>query len=375
MAIYNVHAGHCPQGKGASGAVGLLYESVENRKVKDRLISNLRSAGNTAYDCTDDTKCSERQNLYNIVAKCNAHSVSLDFSMHLDAGRNDLRGDGSTGGCTVLVTGYHDYAVEVAGRIAKEVSAALGIRNRGVVTRRDLYVLNHTNAPSILVECCFVDDADDVKKWDAIKCADAISAAITGQAVAAWVKDKIGWWYRYANGSYPKAQWLKLDAWYYFGAKGYAFCNEWIFYKNKWYYLKDDCRMAASEWQKVDGFWYYLGADGAMLDGWQKISGKWYYLDPDGEDRPHGAMVTGAITIDGYDYMLKDSGEMVTGWYQEGDDWHYYNEDKNCQPVGSKMQNHWQGAYYLKDDGRMAQDETLKIGGKEYVFTDDGKVQ
>lgn len=25
---YNVHAGHCPQGQGASGAVGILQESA-----------------------------------------------------------------------------------------------------------------------------------------------------------------------------------------------------------------------------------------------------------------------------------------------------------------------------------------------------------
>ena len=86
MAIYNVHAGHCPQGQGASGAVGLLKESVEDRLVKNRLISNLRVLGNTVYDCTDDTNCTERQNLQRIVAKCNAHSVDKDISIHLNSG-------------------------------------------------------------------------------------------------------------------------------------------------------------------------------------------------------------------------------------------------------------------------------------------------
>lgn len=36
MGTYNVHAGHCPQGKGASGAVGILQESVEDRIVKTK---------------------------------------------------------------------------------------------------------------------------------------------------------------------------------------------------------------------------------------------------------------------------------------------------------------------------------------------------
>ena len=34
MAKFNIHAGHCPDGKGASGAVGILKESTEARKVK-----------------------------------------------------------------------------------------------------------------------------------------------------------------------------------------------------------------------------------------------------------------------------------------------------------------------------------------------------
>ena len=29
MGKYNIHAGHCPQGQGASGASGLLQESVD----------------------------------------------------------------------------------------------------------------------------------------------------------------------------------------------------------------------------------------------------------------------------------------------------------------------------------------------------------
>lgn len=36
MAKFNIHAGHCPDGKGASGAVGILKESTEARKVKTK---------------------------------------------------------------------------------------------------------------------------------------------------------------------------------------------------------------------------------------------------------------------------------------------------------------------------------------------------
>ena len=47
MAKYNIHAGHCPQGKGASGAVGYLKESIEDRKVKGEVIGLL--AGSRAH--------------------------------------------------------------------------------------------------------------------------------------------------------------------------------------------------------------------------------------------------------------------------------------------------------------------------------------
>ena len=72
-----------------------------------------------------------------------------------------------------------------------------------------------------------------------------------------WIQDAKGWWYRYADGSYPKEQWLKLDAWYYFDSYGYALYGTSGDTKGLWYYFGDDCRMAKG-WIKLDGHWYYL---------------------------------------------------------------------------------------------------------------------
>ena len=58
--------------------------------------------------------------------------------------------------------------------------AALGFKSRGVKTTTGLYILNHTKAPAMLVECCFVDDADDAKLYNKTKMADAIVKGITG---------------------------------------------------------------------------------------------------------------------------------------------------------------------------------------------------
>ena len=182
MGIYNIHAGHCPQGQGASGAVGILQESVEDRKVKNRVISALKGAGHTVYDCTCDEKTTAPDCLRKIVAKCNAHAVDLDVSIHLNSGRNDYSGDSKTGGVEVWC--YDEKTKDIAASICASVSSALGITNRGVKYSQALYVLRKTNAPAILVECAFVDDKDDADHWDADECGDAIASAIAGKTVA-----------------------------------------------------------------------------------------------------------------------------------------------------------------------------------------------
>lgn len=182
MSTYNIHAGHCPQGQGASGAVGILQESVEDRKVKNRVISALKGAGHTVYDCTCDEKTTAPDCLKKIVAKCNAHAVDLDVSIHLNSGRNDYSGDSKTGGVEVWC--YNEKTKDIAASICASVSSALGITNRGVKYSQALYVLRKTNAPAILVECAFVDDKDDADHWNADKCGDAIASAIAGKTVA-----------------------------------------------------------------------------------------------------------------------------------------------------------------------------------------------
>ena len=171
MGVYNVHGGH---NFIVPGAKGLLDETTEDRKVTARVISALRVAGHTVYDCTDDSGRTQGQNLANIVAKCNAHPVDLNISHHLNAG----------GGTGVEVWCYDEKTKDIAAAICQNVSAALGIPNRGVKYSKSLYVLRKTSGRAILVECCFVDNQNDASHWDADKCGDAIASAIAGKAVA-----------------------------------------------------------------------------------------------------------------------------------------------------------------------------------------------
>ena len=157
----NVHAGHNPAGMTACGAVGLINESTENRKVKNEVIRLLKM-----------------RNLRKIVEKCNAHEVDLDISIHFNSAANDSNGDGKTTGTEVYVYSAASSAAPFAARVCREIES-LGFKNRGVKYNRGLYVLKNTKAPAMLIECCFVDDRDDVKLYSYEKMAAAIVRAIT----------------------------------------------------------------------------------------------------------------------------------------------------------------------------------------------------
>lgn len=201
--IINVHAGHNPDGKVACGAVGLIKESTEAREVKDFVISKLKKLGHTVYDCTVNDGKSQSDVLSKIVKKCNAHTVNLDVSIHFNSGRNDKKGDGDNAGVEVLVYSKTSKSKSYAEDVCKAVSK-LGFDNRGVKYDTSLYFLKKTNAPAMLIECCFVDDADDVKLYDAEKMANAIVKGITGEDIEDEKKDDKKIIYRVQVGAYSK---------------------------------------------------------------------------------------------------------------------------------------------------------------------------
>ena len=175
----NIHAGHNPDGKVACGAVGLIHESTEARNVVSKLIALLQKAGHTVYNCTVNDGTSQSDVLNKIVRKSNSNSVDLDISIHFNAGAKDTSGNGATTGTEVLVYNKATKAYTYAEKVCSEISK-LGYKNRGVKVNQGLYFLNNTKSPAMLIECCFVDDMDDVKLYSADKMAVAIAKAIVG---------------------------------------------------------------------------------------------------------------------------------------------------------------------------------------------------
>ena len=105
-----------------------------------------------------------------------------------------------------------------------------------------------------------------------------------------WQHDAIGWWYKNADGSYPKNAWQNIDGvWYAFNGSGYMITG-WFLSGDKWYYLD--------------------ATQGGMKTGWQIIEGKYYYFATD-NSRPTGAMYKGEKTPDGYN--VDENGVWTAG--------------------------------------------------------------
>lgn len=197
MGTYNVHGGH---NNIVPGASKYLNEVTEDRKVKNKVIELLRANGHTVYDCTDDSGRTQSQNLANIVAKCNAHNVDYDISIHLNAG-------GGTG-VEVLYYPTSSKGKEMATTMSAKIASALGLKNRGAKSRDGLYVLRKTKAPAVLVECCFVDSTTDRDRWNVDKCAKAIVEAVTGKAVTSSGSTSS------SSTSKPSSSDIKVDGWW-----------------------------------------------------------------------------------------------------------------------------------------------------------------
>ena len=178
----NIHAGHNPKGKVACGAVGLLDESTENRNVVKELKTILEAEGHIVYDCTCNNGTSVSDVINKITAKSNSNAVDLDISVHFNSGANDKLGNGKSTGVECLIYNTSNNKEAIAKRICANV-AELGYKNRGVKIRTDLSILKKTKAPCILVECCFVDDKDDVKLYNAKSMAKAIAEGILNKSI------------------------------------------------------------------------------------------------------------------------------------------------------------------------------------------------
>ena len=73
---------------------------------------------------------------------------------------------------------YQDGLSTKVGEAILNELASIGLKNRGVKDRRDLYVINNTSMPALIVECAFVDSSSDMANYNPEKTAAAIYKGI-----------------------------------------------------------------------------------------------------------------------------------------------------------------------------------------------------
>ncbi len=166
-----ISSGH---GKYVRGAEGYLDEVDEARRVVDELDERFSRLDIGVEIFHDNSSQSQNENLHRIVDFHNSKTRDLDISIHFNAYETKSGPMGTE--CLYVTQG------DLAKKVAEKISAASGLINRGPKKRTDLFFLNNTDEPAILVEVCFVDSEADAGiygvKFDAI--CGAIVEAVSG---------------------------------------------------------------------------------------------------------------------------------------------------------------------------------------------------
>jgi N-acetylmuramoyl-L-alanine amidase len=147
----------------------------EARKVVDAVAGMLRERGVEVSVFHDDESTSQNENLNAIVDFHNAQERDLDISVHFNA-YEQVYGPMGT---EVLYVTQPDLAAEMSAAIANAGS----LTDRGGKNRTDLFFLNNTEKPAILIETCFVDSETDAELYGAYfdGICQAVATVIGGQ--------------------------------------------------------------------------------------------------------------------------------------------------------------------------------------------------
>lgn len=150
-----ISSGH---GKYVRGACGFIDEVDEARLVVERVAELLRRTGADVVTFHDDSSTSQDQNLNTIV---NFHNGQGDHDLDVSVHFNAYQTTDKPMGTEVLYVTQDELAAEVSAALAE----AGDFLDRGPKYRGDLFFLNSTEAPSILIETCFVDSAEDTDRY------------------------------------------------------------------------------------------------------------------------------------------------------------------------------------------------------------------
>lgn len=149
-----ISSGHGLKVRGASGYVDEVNEA---RRIVNAVHQRLLDAGAACKKYHDDVSTTQSENLRRIVDYHNAQQRDLDVSVHLNA----YKPTSKPMGVEVLYVTQQALAAGLSAKLAD----VTGLPNRGGKKRTDLYFLNNTSKPAILIEVIFCDSSADTTAY------------------------------------------------------------------------------------------------------------------------------------------------------------------------------------------------------------------
>jgi N-acetylmuramoyl-L-alanine amidase len=168
-----IDPGH--SGRPDPGAIGCTgsRESDLNLTIAKILTEKLAARGDLVILTRILPEQPETDSLANRCFLANTAKVDLFLSIHCNSFT-----DPAAHGFEVWYYSGSDAGKNLAAKIRDSMSLKIPLYNRGICPSSSLFVLKHTSAPAVLIECGFISNPDDEKYLLAQAGQTAIAAAI-----------------------------------------------------------------------------------------------------------------------------------------------------------------------------------------------------
>ena len=143
-----LRGGHSPNCK---GAIGIVDEQVEVRKIYRELKPLLEAQGHTVIDCNSD-ESSSGADLRKGTNTANNNKCDMFISIHMNAFNGNAHG---------TEVWLYDHKLDDKAKTICKNLVALGLTNRGVKYSQGLHDLRATAMPAMIIETLFCDNAND----------------------------------------------------------------------------------------------------------------------------------------------------------------------------------------------------------------------
>ncbi|MBA4697850.1 MAG: N-acetylmuramoyl-L-alanine amidase [Ruminococcus sp.] len=173
-----LRGGHSPNCK---GAMGIIDEQAEVRKIYNEMVPMLQAAGHTVIDCNSNAN-SVVGELNDGTNKANANNCEMFVSIHMNAA-----GSPDANGSEVFLYNNGNAVMNQRATSICDKFAQKGFPNRGVKFNTAYHDLNASSMPAMIVETLFCTGIADVDRYRALGpkgIATLIVEGITGKVVS-----------------------------------------------------------------------------------------------------------------------------------------------------------------------------------------------